>query len=449
MGSEELPFLRDRFDNFDALSFANSINKSLSTFGGSLLAYRVTSRYSDKDPFITELQPTGVVEIIFNDLDIRHGHIQREVKGKNRKGKPTVRYVNEWVYRGVLNMKVRFNDYRENRTIFKDSFNVVLERKFNSEPSEQKEEEIIKDIFNSTALRAVQVLSPLYIIRRRPIFKTSDEEDSKKAYKLAKKDNWGEAENIWKERLESDRGNWQDKMNLGVASEFKRDNATALQYYREAERESKNDKKSARINWSLIYKDLSTSIIKVSESPPAAKSWFKKKLAVLPFSDETVSVEAPLMIRTMVYKLLDRGGYNVMPLEKVDKILRKNGISQGGQLRTATPEEVSEWLEADWILYGHLKDFNKINIGIYVKKSVKGKLSLWDAGDGREFWSSDRAVIVHSVPSKAEKDHILAHFLANIAESWVGALARKPMGKEALAFALNNIEDLPLKPTEK
>ncbi len=449
VGSEELPFLRDRFDNFDALTFANSINKNLYRFGGSVVAYRVTSKHPEEDPFIKELKPTGIIEIRFNDIVINTKEVQREVRGRDGKGKTTVSYTPKWVSACVLNMTIKLYDRIEERTIYKNNLRVVSSHEFNSAPSEGKEEEIMQDIFVSAAGRAIQVISPLYVVRKRPIFKTPDDEDSKKAYKLAKRDKWEEAEEIWKARLESDKGNWQDKMNLGIASELKRDNALAIKYYKEAEKESKNDKKSSCINWSLIYEDLATSIIKTSKSPPAVKAWFKQRLAVLPFSDETVSVEAPLMIRTMVYKLLDRGGYNVMPLEEVDKLLRKYGISQGGQLRSVTPEEVSKWLDADWILYGHLKDFNKINIGIYVKKSIKGNLSLWDATDGREFWSSDRSVIVHSVPPKVKKDHILAHFLANIAESWIGALTNKPMGKEALTFALNNIEDLPLEPTER
>ena len=104
--------------------------------------------------------------------------------------------------------------------------------------------------------------------------------------------------------------------------------------------------------------------------------WFATRIAVLPFSDEVNSVEAPVMIRRLVFERLRQGGYALVPLEEVDIALRRHGFSQRGQLKNINPQQLAEWLSVSRLLYGHLDTFDNISLGIAGRRAVGGDLSL-------------------------------------------------------------------------
>ncbi len=70
------------------------------------------------------------------------------------------------------------------------------------------------------------------------------------------------------------------------------------------------------------------------------------RLAVLPFANESNSLEAPGYLRQIVHRALKDAGYDLLPLDSVDAKLKQAGITQAGQLDATSPQELSDSLGA-------------------------------------------------------------------------------------------------------
>lgn len=431
----------------DAPGFARVIDQGLARTGGAVLAYRVVRERSDTDPYISDLQPTATLFVEIEHADVDENEVKKHVQKKDSEGNITTEEVSEWIYEGFVVCVFRLQTFPEDNTVLKNQIKLRVKKKYSHKLSESDISELIHGMYLNAGQKIVWHLSPASVVRYRMVFRTKDDKNSLKAYKLSKKGKWTDAEKIWKERLASGKGNWQDMMNMGVSAELARKNDTALRYYHQAQENSAGNKATKNIPWNVIFDDLAKSIIQGSALPESARRWFSRRVAVLPLSNDSVSLDGPELIRKVVFRIFQEGGYDAIPLTEVDRILMSNGFTEGGQLRATTPEKISEWLHADWLIFGHIDDFNKINVGIYVKKSIKGRFSLWDAAEGSELWASNRSVVVSSLPLEISKGGILAHFLLNIATSWIESLTDKPMGAEALQFATINMDGLPFKPS--
>jgi hypothetical protein len=119
-------------------------------------------------------------------------------------------------------------------------------------------------------------------------------------------------------------------------------------------------------------------------APPA-------QVAVLPFGNETNDVSGPESVRKLLAELLPMRGYRVMPLDKVDKVLEeKFGITDGGQLNVATPEEIGKALKTDGLIYGNLISFVDLPLGFARKRTVKAEFRLVDAKSGERLWEDKK-----------------------------------------------------------
>jgi len=435
------------YDAFNTRLFIHSINKRLSAIGGSVLAYCVVSKDVD-DTFLSMIEPSGIVEISLNKFSVESRGQKKKKQKKDSEGNVSIETITEWMVRGNLSCYIVFSSFNNGTVFVRETVKVKKEKIYSSKPSESTYSKVRESLLYEASQRIVNRISPASVVRHRQIFREKKNKDSKKAYRLAKKGKWSEAETIWEKRFNDDTGSWRDIVNLGVSAERKRDNKKALYYYKQAEKESLGENEVKKINWNAIYGDLAVSLVQKKEPSAASVAWFGNRVAVLPFADETISIEGPQLIRTLVHRSLSEGGYNTIPLADVDEILRNHGFTQGGQLRATTPEKIAGWLKADWLLFGFIEEFNKINIGIYVKKTIKGELRLWDKKDNNNFWSSKRPVTVHSIPSKISKDGVLAHFLLNLGESWLDSMSDFPMKEETIQFTIQNIERFPLKPSQ-
>ena len=106
--------------------------------------------------------------------------------------------------------------------------------------------------------------------------------------------------------------------------------------------------------------------------------WFEPRLAVLPFTDATTSIDGPAAARKTVQAELAEGGYSAIPLGEVDAALKAHGITMGGQLAGAAPEELARWLNAERLVFANLKYYQK------VPSLVAGSLSIWEAKSRRK-----------------------------------------------------------------
>lgn len=109
------------------------------------------------------------------------------------------------------------------------------------------------------------------------------------------------------------------------------------------------------------------------------------RIAVLAFANESNNPEAPQYLRELVCSALRDAGYDLLPLESVDRKLRDAGISQGGQIETKSPQELSDLLKASALLYATVRSFDYVTLGFYQRREVSISARLVSFG-GAQIW---------------------------------------------------------------
>lgn len=115
------------------------------------------------------------------------------------------------------------------------------------------------------------------------------------------------------------------------------------------------------------------------------------KVAVAPMRNRSNDLSASEIIRSAFSGEIVRRGWNVVPPEESDRVLRETlGISYGGQLASTTPEEVCRELGVEGVFYGEVREWNKTTMGIYNNVTVTASFELYRR-DGTLVWeASDR-----------------------------------------------------------
>lgn len=108
-------------------------------------------------------------------------------------------------------------------------------------------------------------------------------------------------------------------------------------------------------------------------------------VAVLPPDNESTDLAAVDTTRRVASEMLL--GLGMLPVTTAgdDEILKKLGITDGGQLRSITPQKLAEALGVDGLLYTTIKTFNEINIMVYFQRIVAAEMKLVDK-DGNKIW---------------------------------------------------------------
>ncbi len=112
-----------------------------------------------------------------------------------------------------------------------------------------------------------------------------------------------------------------------------------------------------------------------------------KRVAILPFRNDTNDVDGPNVMREKMAKALADRSYLVQDLKETEQVLRdRMGINLGGQLDMTTPQKLGETLGVEGVLYGTLMDFDEMTTGLLNVKKVRAKFKLVNTGTGQPFW---------------------------------------------------------------
>ncbi|OGR88609.1 MAG: hypothetical protein A3A86_01405 [Elusimicrobia bacterium RIFCSPLOWO2_01_FULL_60_11] len=129
-----------------------------------------------------------------------------------------------------------------------------------------------------------------------------------------------------------------------------------------------------------------------------------RALAVLPFTNETNDIEAPGWVRKALIEVLPRHGYAPLDSSLVDEVLKERfGITDGGQLGSATPQNLGKALAADGLLYGNVLSFQDLPLGFYRKKTVKINLKILDSKTGELLWEAEKGWTTPEVNLNADE----------------------------------------------
>jgi hypothetical protein len=137
----------------------------------------------------------------------------------------------------------------------------------------------------------------------------------------------------------------------------------------------------------------------IADAPPApsaSPTETAARIAILPFANETNTVDAPEILRTLLFEVAAGRRYALQPLEETDRRLREQlQISDGGQLAAAIPSELGDALEVETLFYGDVLEWKKVTTGIYNMVTVKARFKLVDAASGAVRWERTHEVRKH------------------------------------------------------
>lgn len=168
-----------------------------------------------------------------------------------------------------------------------------------------------------------------------------------------------------------------------------------------------------------------------------------RSIALLPMGNQTNDMDGPEVVRNMMFKYLPRRGYYSIPIDRIDEILKKNGITQGGQLYAITPEKLGQELGVDALMYGELLEFGTLNIGFYRRKQVEASFKIVDAGTGKVLWEDVRKVSTKKFALDA--DAAKRAFAEGLAEKVVGKMLNIHLKAETRECIRRIVSTLPPK----
>ncbi len=114
---------------------------------------------------------------------------------------------------------------------------------------------------------------------------------------------------------------------------------------------------------------------------------YPERLAILLFDNHSNAVDAPEIIRKLIYPEVGAHHYNLQPLEETETILReKMKITDGGQLPSVTPQELGKELSVDAVLYGTVLEWRKTTTGVFNSYSVGANFKMVECQSGKVLW---------------------------------------------------------------
>ncbi len=165
-------------------------------------------------------------------------------------------------------------------------------------------------------------------------------------------------------------------------------------------------------------------------------------VAVLPFNNYTTDMDGPAMARYWFDKRIhEKKGYNTLPLADVDSKLKEMGITDGGQLGSATPQKLGETLNADALIYGDLLEFAYQTTGFLNVRKVRAKFKMVDAKTGNVLWENEGKGST-SKTSFSSSDAIKSGIKA-LGGKVLESITKNPLKQETLEMVGNAVKTLP------
>lgn len=162
------------------------------------------------------------------------------------------------------------------------------------------------------------------------------------------------------------------------------------------------------------------------------------RIAVAPMENGSNDINASEIIRSAFVEAVARKGWNIVPTEESDRMLRESlGVTYGGQLASTTPGEVCRSLGVEGVFYGEIREWNKTTTGIYNRATVAASFALY-ARDGTQVWEGS------DTRSRVLVPHGGSDIGAEIVVNALGNLLLNPMTPYGRAVARNIAGKLPV-----
>lgn len=432
---------------FDTEYLGRLLSIYMTEAGGHVAAFRAVSSNLGEDPFIPALKPKSYLSVrlhSYQSTEVKHDPVVKVTVDKKTKKETKTVEPPVWDVAVKCKADIELWSLPDKTKVVAEMVEAEVTKSLvvedNNLPLEERAE-LNRKLMDNTASRIVRNVRPVNVLTYgRPIFPEPHEvPKAQNAYRAAENGNWGIAEEIWRAKLAQDPSSWRAHLGLGVAYERKQEFAIAKTHYEKARDLSAGTTEVKKINFNGLIASIPAAPTFAPQTH-VSDGWFGRRVAVLLFSDEVVSIDGPENVREQVWAKLKNAGYNMIPLAEVNETLRTKGFSDGAQLVLVKPEELASWLRADLLVFGHIDDFSDQNVGVYRKRSVGGEIKFWDATAKKFVISSS-----HSVHNKKYSDKPGSAFIWGLLESWVERASKNPLANELLAFVQINLQSWPLR----
>jgi parallel beta-helix repeat protein len=128
---------------------------------------------------------------------------------------------------------------------------------------------------------------------------------------------------------------------------------------------------------------------------PYLKTHMPKTVAVIPFVDQSKSKKGIDAVRRAFYNHFSVLPYTDIELYRVDRLLRKAGLTEPEAVTNTPPQKLGEILKADAIIFGDVSNFDKFYGVLYSQVAVGAEIKMFEAQSGQFLWSGQHVARKH------------------------------------------------------
>jgi TolB-like protein len=109
-------------------------------------------------------------------------------------------------------------------------------------------------------------------------------------------------------------------------------------------------------------------------------------VAIMPFDNLTTDEEMGSLVRKSFYNHFSSKKYRDIELSTVDRVLDSIQKKQSGAWRNVPPESLGEYLHADFVIYGKVRAYEKLFLGVYSQIAMTVEVEMVDCSNGKGVW---------------------------------------------------------------
>ena len=106
----------------------------------------------------------------------------------------------------------------------------------------------------------------------------------------------------------------------------------------------------------------------------------------MPFDNLTSDDEMGTLVRKSFYNHFSSKNYRDIELSTVDRALESIRKTQAGAWREVPPETLGKYLHADYVVYGKVRDYQKLFLGVYSQIVLSVEVELVECRSGQGVW---------------------------------------------------------------
>ncbi|MFC1883356.1 SPOR domain-containing protein [Thermodesulfobacteriota bacterium] len=112
-----------------------------------------------------------------------------------------------------------------------------------------------------------------------------------------------------------------------------------------------------------------------------------KTVVILPFENETTKKGMGILVRKSFYNHFSSKNYRDIEISEVDEVLKVITDTSSVHWKNMDPPKLGEIFQADFLIYGKVKGFEKIFLGIYSQIALNIEIKMVECERGQVVWS--------------------------------------------------------------